>query len=59
VLEDYAGNLTGRVRAGYLAIDENEEQSLARAFETVRELREGSHSAKAIQMNRIRDFLDD
>ena len=58
VLEDDAGNLSGRVRAGYIATDENEEQTLARAFEVVRELREGSHSAKAIEMNRIRNFLD-
>src|SRR5919106_1233918 len=56
VLEDDAGNLSGRVRAGYIATDENEEQTLARAFEVVRELREGSQSAKAIEMNRIRNF---
>lgn len=58
VREDDAGNLAGRVRAGYVGTDENEEQTLAGALEAVRELRKGSHSAKAIEMNRIRNFFD-
>ena len=43
VLEDDAGNLSGRLRSGYVATDENEEQTVARALEVVRELRQGSN----------------
>ena len=43
VLEDDAGNLSGRLQPGYFATDENEEQTVARALEVVRELRQDSH----------------
>ena len=43
VFEDDAGNLSGRLRSGYVATDENEEQIVARALEVVRELRQGSN----------------
>lgn len=59
VLEDNAGNLSGRIRSGYVATDENEEETLARAVETVRQLRQGPSSAQEIELNRVRDFLDE
>jgi hypothetical protein len=59
VVEDNAGNLSGRIRSGYVATDEEEEgEMLDRAFEAVRQLRQGPDSAKEIEMNRFRDFLD-
>jgi hypothetical protein len=57
VSEDDAGNLTGRVRSGYVATDQ-EDYPLDRAFEAVRQLRQGSNSAKEIELNRSRDFLE-
>jgi hypothetical protein len=58
VLEDNAGNLSGRIRSGYVATDEAEEETLARAFETVRQLRQGPSSAQEIELNRMRNFPD-
>jgi hypothetical protein len=58
VREDDAGNLSGRIRSGYVATEENEEQTLARALEAVRELHQGPNSAQEIELNRVRDFLD-
>ena len=58
VLEDDAGNLTGRIRSGYVATDEEEDDPLDRAFEAVRQLRQGPNSAKEIELNRLRDFSD-
>lgn len=58
VLEDDAGNLTGRVRSGYVATDEEGDDPLDRAFEAVRQLRQGPNSAKEIELNRLRDFLE-
>jgi hypothetical protein len=57
VLEDEAGNLTGRIRSGYVATEEGDDP-LDRAFEAVRQLRQGPNSAKEIELNRFRDFLD-
>jgi len=57
VREDNAGNLSGRIRSGYVTTDE-EGETLDRAFEAVRQLRQGPESAKEIEMNRFRDFLD-
>lgn len=59
VHEDEAGNLSGRIRSGYVATDEDEEQTMKRAIEAVRELRQGANSAQAIEVNRIRDFLEE
>ena len=56
VLEDDAGNLSGQIRSGYVATEEDD--PLDRAFETVRQLRQGPNSAKEIEMNRFRDFLE-
>jgi hypothetical protein len=58
VLEDDAGNLSGRIRSGYVATDEERDETLDLAFEAVRQLRKGPDSAKEIEMNRFRDFLD-
>jgi hypothetical protein len=58
VVEDEAGNLSGRIRSGYVATDEQVEETLDRAFEAIRQLRQGPDSAKEIEMNRFRDFLD-
>jgi hypothetical protein len=58
VLEDDAGNLTGRIRSGYVATDEEGDDPLDHAFEAVRQLRQGPNSAKEIEMDRFRDFLD-
>ncbi|HEV8431044.1 MAG TPA: hypothetical protein VGQ41_24285 [Pyrinomonadaceae bacterium] len=58
VREDDAGNLSGRIRSGYVATDEEGEETLDRAFEAVRQLRQGPDSAKEIEMDRFRDFLD-
>jgi hypothetical protein len=58
VQEDEAGNLSGWIRSGYVATDETEEETLARALETVRQLRQGPNSAQEIELNRMRDFLD-
>jgi hypothetical protein len=58
VSEDDAGNLTGRVRSGYVATAEEEDDPLDRAFAAVRQLREGPNSAKEIELNRFRDFLE-
>jgi hypothetical protein len=58
VLEDDAGNLSGRIRSGYVATDEEGDETLDRAFEAVRQLRQGPNSAKEIELNRFRDFLD-
>jgi hypothetical protein len=57
VSEDDAGNLTGRLRSGYVATDQ-EDYPLDRAFEAVRQLRQGPNSAKEIELNRSRDFLE-
>jgi len=57
VLEGDAGNLTGRVRSGYVVTAE-EDDPLDRAFETVRQLRRGPNSAKEIELNRFRDTLE-
>jgi hypothetical protein len=57
VPEDDAGNLTGRVRSGYVATAE-EDDPLDRAFAAVRQLRQGPNSAKEIELNRFRDFLE-
>jgi len=59
VLEDDAGNLSGRIRSGYVATDENEQQTLARALEAVRELRQGANSAQEIESSLVRDFPDE
>jgi hypothetical protein len=58
VLEDDAGNLTGRVRSGYVATSNEEDDPLDRAFTAVRQLRQGSNSAKEIELDRFRDFLE-
>lgn len=58
VFEDDAGNLSGRISAGYVVTDEEEGQTLDRAYEAVRELRRGPNSAQEIELNRVRDFLD-
>lgn len=58
VLEDDAGNLTGRVRSGYVATSDEEDDPLDRAFTAVRQLRQGSNSAKEIELDRFRDFLE-
>jgi hypothetical protein len=57
VLEDDAGNLSGQIRPGYVATGQ-EEETLARALEAVRQLRQGPSSAQEIELNRTRDFLD-
>lgn len=44
--EDAAGNLSGRIRSGYVTTDEDEAQTLAGAVEAVRELRQGPNSAE-------------
>jgi hypothetical protein len=46
VLEDDAGNLSGRLQPGYVATDENEQQTVARALEVVRELFQDSNPAQ-------------
>ena len=58
VWEDDAGNLSGRIRSGYVATDEAGDETLDRALEAVRQLRQGPNSAKEIELNRFRDFLD-
>jgi hypothetical protein len=58
VLEDDAGNLTGRVRSGYVATPDEEDDPLDRALEAVRQLRQGPNSSKEIELNRSRDFLE-
>ncbi len=57
--EDEGGNLSGRIRSGYVATDEDQEETMQRAIEAVRELRQGANSAQASEMNRIRDFLEE
>ncbi len=59
VNEDDAGNLSGRVGSGYVTTDEDEAQTLARAVEAVRELRQGPNSAQETEVNRIRDFFEE
>jgi hypothetical protein len=44
VHEDPAGNLTGRVRSGYVATYETEEDPIGRAVEAVRQLRRDSNA---------------
>ena len=46
VVEDGAGNLSGRLRSGYVATDQNEKQIVERALEVVRELRQDSNPAQ-------------
>jgi hypothetical protein len=58
VLEDDAGKVSGYLRSGYVATDEEENETLDRAFEAVRQLHQGPNSAQEIEMNRFRDFLD-
>jgi hypothetical protein len=54
VIEDDAGNLSGRLHTDYLATDEDEERTVAHALEVVHELqRSNSHK----ESNRSRDFL--
>ena len=59
VREDDAGNLSGRLRPGYVETDESEDQTLARALEAVGELHEGANSAEQTRSNRSRDFQDE
>ena len=47
VWEDNAGNLTGRIRSGYVATDEEEDDPLDRAFEAVRQLRQDPNSDRS------------
>jgi hypothetical protein len=41
-----------------VATKEEGEETLDRAFDAVRHLRQGPSSAKEIELNRFRDFLD-
>jgi hypothetical protein len=59
VHEDAAGNLSGRIRSGYVATDEDRDQTMPHAMEAVRELRQGDNSAQALEVNRVRDFLEE
>jgi hypothetical protein len=46
------------MRSGYIATDEEGDETLERALEAVRQLRQRPNSAKDIELNRFRDFLD-
>jgi hypothetical protein len=58
VIEDNAGNLSGRLRSGYVATGEDGEETVARALEAVHELHQRSNSAQGVESNRSIDFLD-
>jgi hypothetical protein len=45
VQEDKAGNLSGRLRSGYVVREVSEGEAIARALEAVRELRQGRNAA--------------
>lgn len=59
VSEDDVGNLSGRLRSGYVETDESEREALARAVEAVRELHQDANSAERTESNRSRDFEDE
>jgi hypothetical protein len=45
--EDEAGNLSARIRSGHTATDEDQKQTIQRAIDAVRELRQSGNSAQA------------
>lgn len=59
VREDDGGNLSGRLRSGYVETGESEGQTLARALEAVRELHQDANSAERTDSTWNRDFQDE